>query len=305
MRLGVHLPQFRRPVAGGEVAAVAQAAEAEGFDDVWVSDHLILPAGSRRPPEMFHDPLALLTWAGAATQRVGLGTSVLVVPYRGPIVLAKALASLDALSGGRVIAGVASGWHEAEFAALGVPYRERGTRTDEALAVCRALWSGEEDFAGRFTRFAGMRLAPGPARPGGPPLWIGGNSRAGLRRAARILAYDHRRSRRAGGGAGGAGRRAGRRRPRSGRAHDLRPGPRRRRPRRRAGAAPRRARRRPPARRSPGIGRGRPARIPAPGARGRLRPSAGVDSPRPRVRSCGPRGRSDEPFVAPSATGGA
>jgi probable F420-dependent oxidoreductase len=117
---------------------------------------------------------------------VGLGTSVLVAPYRHPVVMAKALASLDALSGGRVICGVASGWHEGEFAALGVPFAERGARTDEAIRLCQALWAGEGDFAGRFTRLRAMRLAPPPSRPGGPPVWIGGNSDAGLRRAVRL-----------------------------------------------------------------------------------------------------------------------
>lgn len=177
MRLGVHLPQFRDPVGGEVLSAAARDAEEAGADDLWVSDHLLLPVGSERPPASFHDPLTVLTWAAAATRRVGLGTSVLVVPYRHPVVLAKALASLDALSGGRVIAGLASGWMESEFAALGVPFRERGRRTDAAIATCRALWAGAE--------VDGNRLLPPPARAGGPPVWIGGNSDAGIRRAAR------------------------------------------------------------------------------------------------------------------------
>ncbi len=116
---------------------------------------------------------------------MSLGTSVLVAPYRHPVALAKSLASLDALSGGRVIAGLASGWMESEFAALGVPFRERGSRTDEALVVCRALWSGETSVKTRRVRVEGMRLLPAAARPGGPPIWIGGNAEAGIRRAAR------------------------------------------------------------------------------------------------------------------------
>jgi probable F420-dependent oxidoreductase len=147
---------------------------------------VLLPAGSTRPPAEFHDPLTVLTWAAAATSRAGLGTSVLVVPYRHPVLLAKSLASLDALSAGRVIAGLASGWMESEFAALGVPFAERGRRTDRAIAVCRALWRGETSFDWEGSRVAGHRLLPPPARPGGPPVWIGGNSDAGLRRAARI-----------------------------------------------------------------------------------------------------------------------
>lgn len=185
MRLGVHVPQFREPVAGSVLTEAAAAAEEAGADDIWVSDHLILPVGSTRPPASFHDPLTVLTWAAAATRRVGLGTSVLVAPYRHPVALAKSLASLDALSGGRVIAGLASGWMESEFAALGVPFRERGSRTDEAIAVCRALWSGETSVHTRRVRVDGMRLLPAPAHPGGPPIWIGGNTEAGIERAAR------------------------------------------------------------------------------------------------------------------------
>lgn len=186
MRLGIHLPQFREPVAGPVLAEAARVAEDAGADDLWVSDHLILPRGSTSPPESFHDPLTVLTWAAAATRRVGLGTSVLVAPYRHPVALAKSLASLDALSGGRVVAGLGAGWLEAEFAALGVPFGERGARTDEAVRVCRALWSGADAVAERRVRLNGMRLLPPPARPGGPPVWIGGNSDAGIRRAARL-----------------------------------------------------------------------------------------------------------------------
>lgn len=186
MRLGVHLPQFREPVSGEVLAGAARDAEDAGADDLWVSDHLILPPGSTAPPYAFHDALTVLTWAAAATTRAGLGTSVLVVPYRHPVVLAKALASLDALSGGRVIAGLASGWMVPELAALGVPFGGRGRRTDEAIACCRALWRGETTFEGLHVRFSDAGIAPLPARPGGPPVWIGGNSDAGIRRAARL-----------------------------------------------------------------------------------------------------------------------
>jgi probable F420-dependent oxidoreductase len=185
VRLGVHLPQFREPVPGEALTEAAQVAEEAGADDLWVSDHLILPVGSERPPASFHDPLTVLTWAAAGTRSAGLGTSVLVVPYRHPVLLAKALASLDALSGGRVIAGLASGWMETEFHALGAPFAERGRRTDAAIAICRELWSGGTSYTWEGRRVDGVALLPGPARAGGPPVWIGGNSDAALRRAAR------------------------------------------------------------------------------------------------------------------------
>ena len=151
-----------------------------------MSDHLITPVGSTRPPERFHDPLTVLTWAAACTERIGLGTSVLVAPYRPPVALARAIATLDALSEGRVILGVGSGWQAREFEAVGSPFGERGARTDEAIAVCRSLWAGETSFSGRFTRFRDMTLQPGPHRTGGPPIWVGGVSPAGARRAARL-----------------------------------------------------------------------------------------------------------------------
>jgi probable F420-dependent oxidoreductase len=135
---------------------------------------------------VFHDPLTVLTWAAAATGRAGLGTSVLVAPYRHPVALARSLASLDALSGGRVVCGIASGWMEFEFRALGVPFRERGARTDETIQVMRRLWAGAGDFTWRGERVEGVALRPGPARPGGPPVWVGGNSDAGIRRAVRL-----------------------------------------------------------------------------------------------------------------------
>ena len=178
VRCGFHLPQFRRPVTGEEIVRVAAAAEHAGLDDVWVSDHIVLAPGSTRPPSRFHDPLTVLTWAAASTRLVGLGTSVLVMAYRNPVILAKAVASLDELSGGRVILGVASGWLTEEFDALGVPFGTRGADTDAALRLCRDLWSGG--------LVAGSGIDPLPATPGGPPYWVGGNSDAGIRRAARF-----------------------------------------------------------------------------------------------------------------------
>ena len=183
VRIGLHLPQFREAVDAGLVREVATMAEEAGIDDLWVSDHVILPVGSTRPPESFHDALTVLAFAAATTRRIGLGTSVMVAPYRHPVVLARAVATLDALAGGRVVLGVASGWLASEFAALGVSFARRGALTDETINVCRALWSGAADFAGPTVRLDGMRLAPGPGRAGGPPIWIGGNSPAGIRRA--------------------------------------------------------------------------------------------------------------------------
>ena len=184
MKFGIHLPQFGR-IAGPEaIQRAAVRAEELGFDDVWASDHLAAPAQGTYVPSHFYEPVITLTWAAAITQRVGIGTSVLVLPYRHPLHLAKELATLDRLSGGRLIAGAAAGWLEAEFEALGVPFSERGSRTDEALDVLRACWEQDPvNFEGPRVRLNDLRVRPQPGRR--IPIWIGGASDAALRRAVR------------------------------------------------------------------------------------------------------------------------
>ena len=183
MRLGIHLPHIGQKAGPGAIRDAAIQAEALGFADVWVSDHLAIPASAPYPPAFLYEPLITLTWAAAATRRIGLGTSVLVLPYRHPVHLAKELSSLDNLSGGRLVVGAAAGWLEGEFDALGVPFAERGARTDEALDVLRACWEGPQpvDFAGRFTTLDQMRIVPTPERH--IPIWVGGSSAPALRRA--------------------------------------------------------------------------------------------------------------------------
>lgn len=183
MRFGIHLPQYGRAAGPDGITRAAAQAEDLGFADVWVSDHLAIPASAPYPPAFLYEPLITLTWAAAATSRIGLGTSVLVLPYRHPVHLAKELASLDRLSGGRLVVGAAAGWLEGEFDALGVPFAERGARTDEALDVLRACWEGDQpiDFAGRFTTLDQMRVVPAPESH--VPVWIGGSSAPALRRA--------------------------------------------------------------------------------------------------------------------------
>lgn len=188
MRFGIHLPQSGPAASAEAIASVAKQAEALGFGDVWVSDHLALPKGAPYPPSSYIlEPLIALTWAAAATERVGLGTSVLVLPIRPPVLLAKMLGSLDLMSGGRLILGGAGGWLEEEFAALGVPFRERGARTDETLDLLRRCWSEDPiDADGPITgvRMKAMRLKPQPERS--IPIWVGGHSERALRRAVEL-----------------------------------------------------------------------------------------------------------------------
>src|ERR1700719_559866 len=142
MRLGIHLPHIGRKAGSEAIRRAAVQAEQLGFADVWVSEHIIVPRDAPYPPSaIFWDPVLTLTWAAACTSRVGLGTSVLVLPMRHPLPLAKELATLQNLSEGRLILGAGVGWMAAEFAALGAPFRERGRRMDEGIAMMRAVWN--------------------------------------------------------------------------------------------------------------------------------------------------------------------
>lgn len=182
MRLGIHLPQYGRAASPDAIRAVARRAEELGFHDVWVSDHLVQPAAQDYPSPYLFDPLLTLAWAAAVTERVGLGTSVLVVPQYHPLHLANSLASLDRLSAGRlsIVAGV--GWSKAEFEALGQDFHTRGARTDEAIDIMRAAWTQDPaSFHGRHYAFDDIRVLPQPAHR--IPILIGGSSDAARMRA--------------------------------------------------------------------------------------------------------------------------
>lgn len=189
MRYGVAIPQANAFATPESIRSVAHAVEELGFDSLWVSDHIIVPEGSGYIPEFMDEPLATLAFLAAETRHITLGTSVLIVPYRDPVFTAKFLSTVDYLSSGRLIVGVGAGWLEEEFEALGVPFAERGPRTDEYLRVYRNLWETEtSSFAGRYTTYNRMRMFPKAAagRRGTIPLWVGGNGPASVRRAAQL-----------------------------------------------------------------------------------------------------------------------
>lgn len=180
--------------------AVARAAEDLGYDAICVYDHIVMPdtltdahpyggpghftAASR---EIYYDALTTLAYLAGRTQRLKLVTSALIAPYRPALLAAKMLASLDALSRGRLILGVGVGWSRDEFAALGVPFHQRGRLTDETLRAWMAAWTEERpSFRGAFVAFDRVRFGPKPIQRPRPPLWIGGHSRAALERAVRF-----------------------------------------------------------------------------------------------------------------------
>lgn len=168
---------------------LARKAEEAGFASVWAHDHVFNAAHvfKRIGNQPYYEPLTLLSYVAASTQRVLLGTSVLVLPYHNPIRLAKTAATLDVLSGGRLLLGVGVGGVAQEAEAMGSPYTERGAFSDEAIAIMRELWSRDvPHFAGKYYRFADMPFSPKPLQQPSIPIVIGGNSQAAIRRAVRL-----------------------------------------------------------------------------------------------------------------------
>jgi probable F420-dependent oxidoreductase len=185
MRFGMHLPQSGHASGADSIRQVAQLAESCGFDDVWVSDHIVVPEDQGYPTPYIHDALLTLAWAASATTSVGLGTAVLVVPQYHPVQLANSLATLDSLSGGRLLIGAGVGWSKGEFDALGQDFSNRGRRMDEIVPLLRACWDHDPvSYDGKFYRLDRVRMQPKPAHR--IPIWIGGTSEAAMRRACAL-----------------------------------------------------------------------------------------------------------------------
>ena len=189
MELGIHGVNAFATHTPAHTARLARLAEQLGYRSWWAGDHVVLPSprppGSPMAPEdPIVDPLVHLAFAAALTEHLELGTGVVILPQRNPLVLAKQAASLDVLSGGRLLLGVGAGFLEPEMTAVGVAMAERGTRTDDYLAAMHALWATPAPaYHGRYVSFEGVDAHPRPVRPGGPRLVIGGGSPAAYRRA--------------------------------------------------------------------------------------------------------------------------
>jgi len=170
VRLGVNVPNFGPGTEPEVLRRWALTVEGLGFDLLMMSDHIALtPDVAQEYPAPFYEPFTTLSWLAGLTRQIRLGTTVLIMPYRHPLLVARMAANLNDLSGGRLVLGVGVGWARQEFDALGVPFRERGRLTDEHLIAIRAAWRDDEDY-----------------RSGQIPVWIGGNSDAALRRAVRL-----------------------------------------------------------------------------------------------------------------------
>lgn len=201
MRIGTHLLNWSAAGSIERVTALTQASEEFGFDSVWVTDHVVIPQafdsvypipGPNINPETSAftlEPLMTLAVLAGATKRVRVGTSVLISAQRDPMLTAKQIATLDALSGGRVEVGVGAGWLREEFDILHAPFEDRGKVLDEHIRIFRTLWNGETKFDGydgRFASYPPIMFAPAPVQPGGPPISVGGFGRAALKRAATL-----------------------------------------------------------------------------------------------------------------------
>jgi probable F420-dependent oxidoreductase len=201
VKFGLRYGNLGRYADGPAAVELAQAAEAAGFDSIWTVEHVVVPhayqsrypysptgrMGSALEDFPIPDPLIWLAYIASATRTITLGTAILILPQRNPVITAKAVATLDHLAGGRrVMLGIGVGWLAEEFAALGVPFEDRGARTDEYVAAMRALWGQERaTFKGRFVAFDDVFCRPRPVA-GRIPIVVGGDTRAAARRAGRL-----------------------------------------------------------------------------------------------------------------------
>jgi len=197
MDIGCHLPNQGLLATREAVLTFAREAEARDIASLWVSDHVIFPRtatgnypGGRfpHPPDKpYLEPVAVLSAAALCTTRPRLGASVFILGHRHPLVMAKMLTSIDALSGGRLICGVGVGWWKEELEILGVPFHVRGRQADEILRVFKTLWTEENpSFEGEFFRFRDIGFAPKPVQKPHPPIWVGGDSPGAFRRVVTL-----------------------------------------------------------------------------------------------------------------------
>jgi probable F420-dependent oxidoreductase len=184
VHFGVILPNYGSGASPDAIRRTTELADELGFDSVWTTEHIIVGPEGVDPYGRVYDPLVTLGWIAGWTDQIGLGTSIVLVPLHNPMHLAKQVATLQELSGGRFHLGVGVGWHEDEYRFMGVPFGGRGRRADEAIRLMRALWSGARDFEGEFWSFHEATAEPQPSPL--PEIWVGGSSARAIRRAEEL-----------------------------------------------------------------------------------------------------------------------
>ncbi|MDG6990438.1 MAG: LLM class F420-dependent oxidoreductase [Nitrososphaerota archaeon] len=184
MKFGYILPNYGDKITPQELLEISAVCEECGYDSVWATDHVILPTELREPYGQLIEPMTMLAFIASRREKLRVGTSILVLPQRNPILVAKQAAALDVLSEGRLILGVGVGWAEKEFGFLGADFGRRGKVMDESIVLMRKLWNDDVvDFEGRFFRVREALFFPKPLNRA-VPVWIGGNGSPSLRRAA-------------------------------------------------------------------------------------------------------------------------
>ena len=178
------LPNYGAGSSPDGMRRVVETAEALGFDSVWTTEHIVVGPDWIDPYGRVYDPLVTLGWIAGWTERVRLGTSIVILPLHNPFHVAKQAATLQDLSGGRAIVGVGMGWYEREYEFMGVEFAGRGRRGDEAIRLMRALWNGERQFDGHHWSYSDATADPLPSPP--PEIWIGGSSARAIRRAREL-----------------------------------------------------------------------------------------------------------------------
>lgn len=188
MKFGVNLINFGPSAKPENLRRWAELSEDWGYHLLMTSDHIaVTPDVRERYPAPLYEPLSTLGWLAGVTRKIAIGSTVIILPYRNPLEVARAFANIDQLSGGRCILGVGAGWAQQEFELLGVPFNRRGAISDEYLAVIKQVWTQEySSFDGEFIRFKDVQNAPPPVQKPHPPIWVGGKSDGALRRAARL-----------------------------------------------------------------------------------------------------------------------
>ena len=186
MIFGAGLPNYGKGKTFDDIRRVAQTVEQLGYDSVWTTDHVIVPRENIEPYGNILESIVTLAMVAPITQRVKLGTSILVLPQRNPILAAKQIATIDVASSGRMIVGLGVGWNETEYKNLGENFKNRGKRLDEDIQLLRALWSNEDvTFHGKYTHLDHAVFAPLPPKKN-IPIWIGGNEEPAFQRAAKF-----------------------------------------------------------------------------------------------------------------------
>lgn len=187
MKCGINLINFGPSATPESLSRWATFGEALGYHFMMTSDHLAVTSDvQQRYPVPLYEPFTTLAWLAGVTRRMEIGSTVVIVPYRNPLEMARMVANIDQLSGGRLLFGVGVGWAAQEFTALGVPFHRRGALTDEYLAAMKVLWTNDvASFSGRTVTFKDVHTAPRPARAPHPPIWVGGASDAAMRRTVR------------------------------------------------------------------------------------------------------------------------